>query len=110
MNQKIMHCPSTCRRFMRFTLNAGAWCCEGCGWVKELTKAEAKKFGAPARSSTPAKFTPAPKAKVSVRLPLDSCRTPGTYVGKRNGQHLVTLGDGKTYGFSRVYPALKTRG
>lgn len=54
---KIMHCPSCYRQHganpMRFTINAGAWCCVGCGWVKEFTKAEAKKFTAAAKDLTP---------------------------------------------------------
>lgn len=40
---KRIRCPGCLRPNQRFTINAGAWCCDGCGWVIELTAAEKKK-------------------------------------------------------------------
>lgn len=40
---KHIQCPGSCKSRQEFTINAGAWCCRGCGWVIELTESEKKK-------------------------------------------------------------------
>jgi ribosomal protein L37AE/L43A len=46
--EKKMSCPGCTKNgkklFSKFTVNAGAWSCADCGWVKEMTKTEKKSL------------------------------------------------------------------